>query len=262
MESVIFSDEYSEAKIGNNAFSFCSNLELIKIPRLVESIGDYAFHKCEKLKSVTFSNESTIKNIGFHAFSFCSNLESIKIPKLLKSIENSTFLKCKKLSLIIIPNFVKSIKDNAFFDSGLHFINFSNESSVKSIGIKVFSYCSSLESFSFPSSVEYIKQKTFYLCSELKSFIIPKNSSLSSIGECAFELCRKLQSFTLPKDINYIGDFAFNQCIELQKFYYFGIREPINFGNPFSECKKLERIYVTNLYLNYSFCGIKVKVID
>ena len=172
------------------------------------------------------------------------------------------FEKCKKLSSILIPIHVKSIKNYAFFDSGLHFINFSNESSVKSIGIKAFSQCSSLESFSLPSSVEYIEQNTFYFCSELKSFIIPKNSSLNSISSNAFGFCSKLQSFAIPNDISFIGILAFDQCIKLQKFFYFGKREPEIILNPFSGCKNLKEICVTNLYPNDSFCGIKVKLIN
>ena len=172
------------------------------------------------------------------------------------------FEKFKKLSSIIIPIHFKSIKNYAFFFSGLHFINFSNESSVKAIGFRAFSYCLFLESFSLPSSIEYIKHKTFYYCSELKSFIIPKNSSINSIGINAYGFCSKLQSLTFPKDINYIENFAFKQCIKLQRFYYFGIREPKIIGNPFSGCKNLNEIYVTNLYLNNSFCGIKVNVIN
>ena len=189
-------------------------------------------------------------------------LQIFTIPKLIKTIENFTFTRCKKLSSIIIPIFVESIKNGAFYDSGLHFINFSNESSIKSIGTKAFSHCSSLKSFSLPSSIKFIKQNTFYLCSELKSFIIPKNSSIKSIGIYSFTLCSKLQSFTLPKDVNYIGAYAFDQCLELQKFYYFGIREPSIIGNPFSGCKNLNEIYVTNKYPNDSFCGIKVKLIN
>ena len=163
---------------------------------------------------------------------------------------------------MIIPGYVKLIQDFAFFGSGLHFINFENESSVKTIGIKAFSFCLSLESFSLPSSIEHIRQYTFYFCLELKSFIIPNTSSINSIGTNAFELCHKLQSLTFPKDINYIEDFAFKQCIKLQNIYYFGTREPKIIGNPFSGCENLNEIYVTKLYLNDSFCGIKVKIIN
>ena len=89
-----------------------------------------------------------------------------------------------------------------------------------------------------------------------------QNSLINSIGINAYGFCSKLQSLTFPKDINYIENFAFKQCTKLQKFYYFGTREPKIIGNPFSGCENLSEIYVTNLYLNDSFCGIKVKIIN
>ena len=43
---------------------------------------------------------------------------------------------------------------------------------------------------------------------------------------------------------------------------YFGIRKPKIFENPFSGCENFIEIYVANLYLNDSFCGIKVEIIN
>ena len=94
LESIVFSNDSSVINIGNSAFSFCSNLESIIIPKSIKSIGHYAFHGCEKLKSVIFSDDSSIRKIGNNAFSFCRNLESIIIPCLVKLIENYSFYNC------------------------------------------------------------------------------------------------------------------------------------------------------------------------
>ena len=45
-------------------FYCCESLESIIIPKFVESIGDYAFHKCEKLKFAKFLNECSVISIG------------------------------------------------------------------------------------------------------------------------------------------------------------------------------------------------------
>ena len=73
------------------AFYRCSYLESIAIPDSVESIGNYGFSNCIRLKSVNFSNESSLKYIGNYSFNFCAKLELIKIPKLVKSINSQTF---------------------------------------------------------------------------------------------------------------------------------------------------------------------------
>ena len=255
----MFSDECSVISIGNNAFSFCIRLESIIIPKLVKSLGDYAFHKCEKLKFAKFFDECSVISIGNNAFSFCNNLESITIPKLLKSIENNTFSRCKKLTSIIIPTFIESIKNNAFSYSGLQYIKFLNEFSVKSIGSEAFSYCS-FKKISLPPSVEQINQRAFYFCSELKTFIITRISLIKSIGESAFGRCSKLQIFVIMKDIKFIGMHAFDQCDQLRLFHYYGKIEPTFFRNSFSGCKNLDEIIVTKFYLNSSFCGIKTRI--
>ena len=81
--------------IGNNAFSFCINLESFIIPCLVKLIENYSFYNCEKLKSVIFSNEYHVESIGNNAFSFCYSLEFIEIPKTVYLIGDYAFHTCK-----------------------------------------------------------------------------------------------------------------------------------------------------------------------
>ena len=71
-------------------------------------------------------------------------------------------------------------------------------SSVTSIGLRAFYFCSGLTSISIPSSVTSIVSEAFRGCSGLTSISIP--SSVTSIGYCAFESCSGLTTITVDAD--------------------------------------------------------------
>ena len=102
----------SVTSIGEDVFSFLSNLTSITIPNSVTSIGDMAFWGCVKLKSITIPN--SVKSIGDYAFEDCSSLTSITIPNSVTSIAVAAFRKCTSLTSITIPNSVTKIGKDAF----------------------------------------------------------------------------------------------------------------------------------------------------
>ena len=54
-----------------------ASIETVIIPNTVESIGDYAFYSCTKLKTVTFEEGSVCRTISNNSFSSCYSLERI-----------------------------------------------------------------------------------------------------------------------------------------------------------------------------------------
>lgn len=64
-------------KLGDSAFSGCSELSSISIPESVLEIGRQTFHSCKKLKVVSLP--SSTQKIGVYAFQN-SGLETLKIP--------------------------------------------------------------------------------------------------------------------------------------------------------------------------------------
>ena len=102
--------------IGDSAFAYCLlNLTSITLPETVTSIGDHAFHACERLTNISLSDNVT--SIGYSAFSYCSRLTSIMLPNSLISIDSNAFSDCDNLTSVIIPAGVMYIGDSVFRDS-------------------------------------------------------------------------------------------------------------------------------------------------
>ena len=77
------------SSIGIGAFSGCSSLTNINIPKSITNIGDWAFYGCMNLTNINIPESVT--SIGRHAFSVCKSLINITIPKSVTSIGNNAF---------------------------------------------------------------------------------------------------------------------------------------------------------------------------
>ena len=100
--------------IGNYAFFYCAALTEVNFAdgSVCDSIGQSAFSGCSSLTSITIPKGVT--SIGNYAFQGCSNLTSITIPSSVTSIGVATFQDCRGLTSITIPDSVTSIGDDAF----------------------------------------------------------------------------------------------------------------------------------------------------
>lgn len=176
-------------KIGQNAFSGCTNLKKVVIPNSVTSIGVWAFSNCINLTDLTIGNSVT--SIEWEAFSGCSKLTNIELPNTLENIGMSAFSGCSSLTSIKIPSNVTIIYDGAFTDcTNLKSVVFDNNSSLTTIEMDAFAN-TALSSITLPDSLEYIGSGAFYVTS-LTSIIIPSN--VSFIGMGAFYECTNLES--------------------------------------------------------------------
>ena len=194
--------------IGDEAFSYCTQLESITIPDSTTYIGDGAFMYCYKLESVKLGKNVT--TIGRSAFASCA-IKSISIPKGIKTID--AFNNCKNLSSVSLPDGLESI-------SG-------------------FSHCESLKSIKIPESVTDIESHTFDGCTSLESINIPK--AIKSIRECAISRCKSLKSIKLPEGVTDIGRYAFWECSSLESINIPKAVKSIG-KSAFEECKKLKTI--------------------
>lgn len=98
-------------------FSECSSLKTIEIPSGVNMISEGAFRNCSSMESIVLPQ--SVSSIGDYSFSHCTSLESVVIPSSLKNIPNGLFLGCSNLKTVTIPDGVTRVSLSAFQDCTL-----------------------------------------------------------------------------------------------------------------------------------------------
>lgn len=175
----IVSNEYSNGNgkivfdapvtaVGANAFYYGEllggrNLETIKLPNTVSTIGDNAFYGSHTLTIINIPKGVT--SIGKSAFEGCYELTSIDLPPLITTIEDKTFCGCP-LSAIVLPEKLIKIGDGAFVNAKIQTIEFPL--GLQSIGNVAFAGCA-LTKVIIPNSVVSIGVDAFRNCKTLAS---------------------------------------------------------------------------------------------
>ena len=176
---------------------------VVKIPRVVSRIGEFAFANNTNLVSVDFNN--SVFAIGDHAFENCSKLVAIQNCGDLIRIGSFAFNNCIKLTRIDLPTSVQIIEKSAFCDCGLLKEIFI-PSGIKTIAASVFRGCSALEKITGMDAVTSIQDGAFAGCSKLH-IDLPKG--LEQIHNRAFYNCDKLHPLVIPESVTMIADDAF-----------------------------------------------------
>ena len=78
--------------LDKNAFRYCATLQSIQLPSTLESIGEYAFYRCENLTEIIIPDG--VSALGNRAFEGCSRLIEVTLPGTLETIYNYTFFEC------------------------------------------------------------------------------------------------------------------------------------------------------------------------
>ncbi len=281
--SAILDIEYSEidvnvirfaeplTAIGEGAFNNCRNINNISLPDGVTTIGERAFFECIQLECITFG--SKLKECGFQAFDGCNALYSIHIASVgywcyiefanptANPIYNSgSFLvNGKKVTNLVLPNWVESIGDYAFYNCAT-LASVEIPASVKSIGQDAFLGCEAISKVDVKSAkawceidfensyanplyiggsfyeegaetsilllegVERIKPRTFQGCGNIKALVA--DGSLKTIGEEAFRGCAWLTSVEL-QSVNAIEGRAFMGCEALANIAVMALEPPV-----------------------------------
>lgn len=118
------------------------------------------------------------------------------------SSSNEMFFGCTNLSQIDLSN-CEILKDDAFRSSGLITVN---APALRSLGMRCFYQCNSLQSVLDLGNISSLGASTFYSCKALISVVLP--SSCTSIGNFCFSETSNLSTINL-NNITSIGEYGF-----------------------------------------------------
>lgn len=219
--------DLTDADIVANGFAYyegCSTRDNV--------VGDNSFYKLDNL--VTLKLPKNAITIGSYAVASCSSLESVDFPKNLKYIKDYSFSDCSKLDNVILPDGLESIGTSNLYNSGS------------------FGSCRNLKTIQFPPSLKYIGGRAFSDCSSLEKISLP---GLDRIDQNAFNGCSSLKEVRIPSTLQNVGDGAFYGCNNLADIYTYTV-EPISIGqNTFDgTAYKNARLWMpTQSYANYYY---------
>ena len=242
--------------IRDSAFSGCSKLKNIDIPKSVSFVGSYAFstYSGETENGITYidnwaidfedSATATLRDgtvgIAAQAFYDSTELKSVTIPSSVKYICNSAFAHSDNLRTVFFEgdSSLECIGDFVFYDCD-NLVGIEIPDSVKKIGEQAFALCYSLNTVSLGNEVLYIGNHAFNSC-PLTEITIP--DSVKHIGDGAFARCTALTEITIPESVTTLGYFSI--CSSL-KSVVIGKNVSLIEYVTFSDCEALEFIFYT-----------------
>ena len=252
--------------ICDNCFQYCESLgatEPLTLPSTVETIGDYAFYGCTRLR---INLNSTLTYIGVSAFEKCTSLQSITLPKSLKVIREYAFRNCANFDNW--GNFIGGGLESVVFEDGVDF--YTND--VYCFYNNVFWGCSNLSKVTLPSNTPgrfVIPAGTFGYCSKLRSIKFPPNTGkieqmafyrsgldtldLTNItwkdtfyldGYYTFAACENLTTVKAKGKVRFDGLYTFQDCTALKTVTFIGEGNDYTIMNPdiFKRCSNLESV--------------------
>lgn len=205
----------------NRFFYQRSLLEIVKLPKELTTIGEYALYQCTGIKHIDFP--TTLVTINQRAFYDCNNLQEVILPEGLTTLGENVFYSCDNNQYVKLPSTLKTISSDAFYEnSKLKQIDFAE--GLTDINSYAFYRCSALESLNFPSTLSYIGSNAFSYNSSLSN--IEFNEGLYQIADNAFYDCDALTEITLPSSLVLANESPFDYCDNLMKVTCLSIDPP------------------------------------
>lgn len=259
LEKIEFANNSQLEKIGDSFFYpsgyqqkyTYSKLTELYLPDSLKYVGEQAFLGLPIVES-PFSKTSECTYIGHLAFAYCTSLKSINIPKnatfnmmLDKENKEGVFHQCTALENVYFHEdaTTEALPKYMFaFCSSLKYIKLPN--SVKTVSIRMFDRCTSLETVIFGASVEFMNEgrnvknedhnSMFYNCYSLKNVYIPNTVDPTRIES------NQCHMFT-------VSDAVIFGTFQNMAFFYNGTREEAAalqnaFATQVTNCGKNDRI--------------------
>lgn len=206
----------SITKIPGGAFSGCTKITSIAIPKSVTSIALSAFPNGGKIYFTVDSNNPAYSSENGTLFNkaktvlilFRAASDHYVVPNTVTSIGAGAFERCTDLTDITLPSGLVSIGDSAFSEC-TNLVLTSLPSGVTTIGDSAFYYCENVAIADFPNGLISIGTNAFFM----------GVSGRDSDGYARDIATKMPDAITLPATLGSIGDYAF--CYQYKSTYYY-----------------------------------------
>lgn len=221
--------------IKDEAFRGCQNLSVSTIPAdtfvavsafeesgvtdvIIEDISkvcNRVFADCKSLKKLTINVADGPTSVSSALVKGCKNLQTVVFTgrtKNLTVIEAAAFKETKNLNTISLPDTIKTISKEAFYDSGIE--NFHLPKDLKQIGTMAFAK-NELKNIVIPNKIKKFGNYAFRDCIELTEVTLPE--SVTKIPSGIFENCYSLKTVNAP-NADTVCEHAFYGCKNLETF--------------------------------------------
>lgn len=181
--------QYTLTEIGAQAF-ISSDVEKVKLPSTVTTIGERAFEDCKILKSIDLGG--SVKTIGRRAFCYCEELTSVTGTESVEYIDGDN----SGEAFYDVP-WIDNQPDGVVYIGKVLYKYHGFMSSLTSLSIKI------------KEGTTQIASRAFKNNTNLVSITIP--NSVTSVGYQAFHSCINLENISIPPSVTEIGIGAFHQ---------------------------------------------------
>lgn len=198
------------------AFSNCTELTRVRIPKTIESVTHYI------LSNQDDDVPGAVSEDYMNPFVGCTSLESIEVDaenQIMKSDNGILYSKdgkklfCypggKESETFIIPEDVIWIGGCAFAHNK-YIISLNLHTNVEHLGAGAFQGCTELAKVNLPENLSFLSAYLFDGCSNLNSILIP--ACVRRLGEQVFSGCSLLRIIELPESIYSVGPKTFSGC--------------------------------------------------
>ena len=250
LTGIRFEDGSVCEEIGEQAFSFCTQLGTVGLPDSVAEIGADAFMRCDELHTLTIP--AALQVFDTSIVSACPKLQNLLVSDkntLYRSVDGVLFsadgktlvyyLPTRSAETYTVPNGTQKIAEGAF--SGNTFLTeVTIPTSVALIDRNAFSGCKALKTVNFtaggtaalvigynafsntgltsveiPARTESVNASAFYGSRQLASLTFAKGCRVKYIGDNAFS-STALRAAVLPQSLREMGDGVFAGCGSLE----------------------------------------------
>ena len=158
-------------KIGDYAFSACSQLQEITIPALVEALGNGVFTQCDALEEFSIDPTNPYLKETNHVIYTADGKtlvaaagrtdERIAVPLTVEKIQSYAFYNCDTLKSITIPGSVRELGEGCFGGCA-HLNQVELQDGLEVIGAYCFRDNFDLSVIRIPSTVKQLQAAAFY----------------------------------------------------------------------------------------------------